>query len=131
MSKAVGDVTPTCWFSGIATHGCIWWRGFVPDRDDSFDRRGLRDINSRSGIKRDCWPHESDSFPYGFTRRAHRRWGARSEEHTSELQSLMRISYAVFCMKTKKAHILNITTNTINVMSHSQYQHTHTTSYTT
>src|SRR3546814_8396639 len=31
------------------------------------------------------------SFPFG-----------RSEEHTSELQSLMRISYAVFCLKTKK-----------------------------
>src|SRR3546814_2498476 len=29
------------------------------------------------------------------------RWG-RSEEHTSELQSLMRISYAVFCLKKKK-----------------------------
>src|SRR3546814_8833483 len=28
--------------------------------------------------------------------------GARSEEHTSELQSLMRISYAVFCLKTTK-----------------------------
>src|SRR3546814_2929797 len=28
--------------------------------------------------------------------------GARSEEHTSELQSLMRISYAVFCLKKKK-----------------------------
>src|SRR3546814_6758347 len=28
--------------------------------------------------------------------------GARSEEHTSELQSLMRISYAVFCLKNKK-----------------------------
>src|SRR3546814_4248145 len=28
--------------------------------------------------------------------------GSRSEEHTSELQSLMRISYAVFCLKTKK-----------------------------
>src|SRR3546814_5842303 len=27
----------------------------------------------------------------------------RSEEHTSELQSLMRISYAVFCLKTKKS----------------------------
>src|SRR3546814_1834799 len=27
--------------------------------------------------------------------------GTRSEEHTSELQSLMRISYAVFCLKTK------------------------------
>src|SRR3546814_3226590 len=30
--------------------------------------------------------------------------GTRSEEHTSELQSLMRISYAVFCLK-KKTHI--------------------------
>src|SRR3546814_2914905 len=28
--------------------------------------------------------------------------GVRSEEHTSELQSLMRISYAVFCLKTKR-----------------------------
>src|SRR3546814_10026927 len=35
------------------------------------------------------------------------RWAAkRSEEHTSELQSLMRISYAVFCLKKKKT--LNI-----------------------
>src|SRR3546814_10814372 len=32
-------------------------------------------------------------------------WEARSEEHTSELQSLMRISYAVFCLK-KKNHTL-------------------------
>src|SRR3546814_1822968 len=30
----------------------------------------------------------------------------RSEEHTSELQSLMRISYAVFCLKKKNKHIL-------------------------
>src|SRR3546814_3236573 len=32
-----------------------------------------------------------------------RRQAERSEEHTSELQSLMRISYAVFCLKKKKA----------------------------
>src|SRR3546814_6279563 len=31
----------------------------------------------------------------------------RSEEHTSELQSLMRISYAVFCLKKKKPHNLS------------------------
>src|SRR3546814_6298587 len=31
--------------------------------------------------------------------------GLRSEEHTSELQSLMRISYAVFCLKKKKTYI--------------------------
>src|SRR3546814_5605021 len=30
--------------------------------------------------------------------------GLRSEEHTSELQSLMRISYAVFCLKKNKTH---------------------------
>src|SRR3546814_4945920 len=35
----------------------------------------------------------------------------RSEEHTSELQSLMRISYAVFCLKKKNKHR---ETNTIN-----------------
>src|SRR3546814_4763255 len=33
------------------------------------------------------------------------RIAGRSEEHTSELQSLMRISYAVFCLKKKKKHI--------------------------
>src|SRR3546814_9182079 len=32
------------------------------------------------------------------------RFARRSEEHTSELQSLMRISYAVFCLKKKKKH---------------------------
>src|SRR3546814_2396633 len=44
--------------------------------------------------------------------------GLRSEEHTSELQSLMRISYAVFCLKKKNtynddsAHDKNIEINT-------------------
>src|SRR3546814_7642212 len=58
-------------------------------------------------------------FPYTTLFRSHRRSRrgsrrrrepasttasarARSEEHTSELQSLMRISYAVFCLKKKK-----------------------------
>src|SRR3546814_4916872 len=35
-------------------------------------------------------------------RRTHASFRERSEEHTSELQSLMRISYAVFCLKKKK-----------------------------
>src|SRR3546814_7575089 len=41
----------------------------------------------------------SSAGPAGSVRT--RRQLARSEEHTSELQSLMRISYAVFCLKTK------------------------------
>src|SRR3546814_3085400 len=44
------------------------------------------------------------------------RWSvtscSRSEEHTSELQSLMRISYAVFCLKKKKHHHLKTQHNT-------------------
>src|SRR3546814_5641848 len=36
----------------------------------------------------------------------------RSEEHTSELQSLMRISYAVFCLKNKKTHTKQTTNKT-------------------
>src|SRR3546814_8196850 len=46
----------------------------------------------------------------------------RSEEHTSELQSLMRISYAVFCLKkkNKKNHPYNmLSTNTHNINNHS------------
>src|SRR3546814_2201881 len=35
--------------------------------------------------------------------------GVRSEEHTSELQSLMRISYAVFCLKKKKQYTKHTT----------------------
>src|SRR3546814_7116051 len=38
---------------------------------------------------------------------AHPLCMCRSEEHTSELQSLMRISYAVFCLKKKKQQQLN------------------------
>src|SRR3546814_3370150 len=50
-----------------------------------------------------------DRSLYGSDRRRDRRGSAgaraaRSEEHTSELQSLMRISYAVFCLKKKKQY---------------------------
>src|SRR3546814_4153745 len=43
-----------------------------------------------------------------------RPWDSRSEEHTSELQSLMRISYAVFCLKKNN-----------NKPNHKSIQHTH------
>src|SRR3546814_10600394 len=53
------------------------------------------------------------------TMQLHRSFGAwiRSEEHTSELQSLMRISYAVFCLKKKN----NIKKPTINTQQHSSH----------
>src|SRR3546814_18400739 len=62
----------------------------------------------RSGRRADARPHHRD--PQGHPRPVrgappgddHRPGAGRSEEHTSELQSLMRISYAVFCLKKKK-----------------------------
>src|SRR3546814_6043461 len=59
---------------------------------------------------RRCWPPESlftrvllfSASPTRSTTSSTSRGSGRSEEHTSELQSLMRISYAVFCLKKKK-----------------------------
>src|SRR3546814_6453206 len=51
------------------------------------------------------FPLAEDGFGKGFLAEAiFRKW--RSEEHTSELQSLMRISYAVFCLKKKPTSAL-------------------------
>src|SRR3546814_1228364 len=46
---------------------------------------------------------------------------ARSEEHTSELQSLMRISYAVFCLKKKKNTKQIIPTEYTHISKHNTY----------
>src|SRR3546814_3799037 len=46
--------------------------------------------------------HPSDSASAAWPIDSSENW--RSEEHTSELQSLMRISYAVFCLKKKTTH---------------------------
>src|SRR3546814_3137260 len=57
----------------------------------------------RRGVRRDA-PHPAQLTgatrdPWRASGGRHEGW--RSEEHTSELQSLMRISYAVFCLKKK------------------------------
>src|SRR3546814_3860069 len=59
-----------------------FWRGF---RSDELCRLQVEHIQAEAGA------------------------GMRSEEHTSELQSLMRISYAVFCLKKKKKQYETIT----------------------
>src|SRR3546814_8608410 len=67
-----------------------------------------------------CHDSHGIAIAPGSSRQAVRPAGwRRSEEHTSELQSLMRISYAVFCLKKKNNH--NITqsyTNQLSTVSH-------------
>src|SRR3546814_4152098 len=62
---------------------------------------------------------QADHTDRNFAVRAVEAFQSRSEEHTSELQSLMRISYAVFCLKKKKAK----RTTTTNIVTHAIYIH--------
>src|SRR3546814_1834856 len=75
--------------------------------DDDRHRRDQRPrmLGEHLGVEQHPHRHEEE----------HRK-GVRSEEHTSELQSLMRISYAVFCLKKK-----NKTTTSINKHTHVKY----------
>src|SRR3546814_7919874 len=87
------------------------------------DRRSVRALRPRRPRSSACRRGGGGGLPAtaggAFRRRRNRRArrrkhrpqpcqlslrGARSEEHTSELQSLMRISYAVFCLKKKKTN---------------------------
>src|SRR3546814_10176666 len=76
---------------------------------------GLSPAEVAHGLGSDLMAHQSD---------------VRSEEHTSELQSLMRISYAVFCLKKKQSltqkqnnHKSTITTQTYNTHTKAAPEH--------
>src|SRR3546814_20323427 len=82
------------------------WFGYSPDRKGEHPQRHLKDFQGivqadgyagfnalyDSGRVKEaaCWAHVRRKF-----------YDIRSEEHTSGLQSLMRISYAVFCLKKR------------------------------
>src|SRR3546814_7087721 len=80
-----------------------------------------------SGLASPFWSHKAQMKakfrkPWYRQRRSTSLLKLRSEEHTSELQSLMRISYAVFCLKKKK----------YNTTIHSEHTHSeyHTLNHT-
>src|SRR3546814_2863546 len=85
-------------------------------RRDRLHRRQRRLRDGRLGQGKQC--RRGRDAAGGRQRRLRQGRGAgngrRSEEHTSELQSLMRSSYAVFCLKKKKYN----TTKTHSINSH-------------
>src|SRR3546814_3122724 len=105
-SKIPRPDTPSCWrlfpaFRGIPRLLRAIRAETAGTRRDHVGRSGESSVQQRRGFH----SSRAASRPHGWRgRRArkHFRAGLRSEEHTSELQSLMRISYAVFCLKKKK-----------------------------
>src|SRR3546814_8679027 len=108
---APDKVSPSCTpgrHKAVLSGGAIY-----PDQDElmllhykfiDFERTFKRQqaLNERLG---DIDRSNRWGYQYARTRDETRaEWDTRSEEHTSELQSLMRISYAVFCLKKKKEH---------------------------
>src|SRR3546814_4718344 len=98
-------------------HRASWWyqwMGFPPPRQINQDgdlpaKKGDRYLAylkedpsiTTSGHDSDGEMHLSSNPQFLHPKSKADRLLARSEEHTSELQSLMRISYAVFCLKKK------------------------------
>src|SRR3546814_4716626 len=96
----------------------------VPGETDRYLIAVLRDPNTRGGS---AFMHDrvqqGDTLTISQPRNLFAlARDARSEEHTSELQSLMRISYAVFCLKKKKTKKTNISNLYVIVYI---YQNTH------
>src|SRR3546814_4549907 len=89
------------------------------DRDGRVRSESIQPFGAAT--KRPASPHYNDQEPLFaqhklkpvlFDPAALKASGARrSEEHTSELQSLMRISYAVFCLKKKTQKNISLKTN--------------------
>src|SRR3546814_3534548 len=74
----------------VAVLGLVLVGGFLPETRPPKDRITVSVASVLGG--------------FGLLLRHGRFLGLRSEEHTSELQSLMRISYAVFCLKKKNTN---------------------------
>src|SRR3546814_3081667 len=80
-------------------------------------REGFASVEEAAEVISDYLPHQpsrkaSPGLAHYLRRKDDGRfyWHWRSEEHTSELQSLMRISYAVFCLQKKNNQAIHDTT---------------------
>src|SRR3546814_5280921 len=91
----IADMAIWPWYGALAK-GLVYDAGeFLQVQDYKHVQRWTNQIAARPAVKRGRMVNRAVGDP---ANQLHER---RSEEHTSELQSLMRISYAVFCLKKK------------------------------
>src|SRR3546814_10162613 len=89
----IDDTKPVKPSTAICQRPGTSWR-FMPPSMNSHRMIAAAPIHTALVVSHTSFPPAANSFAIGSTVN-------RSEEHTSELQSLMRISYAVFCLKKK------------------------------
>src|SRR3546814_2436477 len=105
------------WRSDVCSSDRFMNRGQDPESEASKEDYALQvidlymqdvhDVEENGGLRLAgiATPHPTGRVRFFVEgHRSRRRRETRSEEHTSELQSLMRISYAVFCLKKKQHH---------------------------
>src|SRR3546814_1309699 len=85
-------------------------------RSTSFQALGERFRPLPAGRSAGRQPRTKRATAWATVRSASFGPGGRSEEHTSELQSLMRISYAVFCLKKKKSYMILLVIVKIHIL---------------
>src|SRR3546814_10182702 len=93
-SDLKGTDTLDVWFDSGVAHQCVF-KSMIPEALDANGFAPQADIYLEGSDQHRGWFQSSLLTSVAMR-------GRRSEEHTSELQSLMRISYAVFCLKKKK-----------------------------
>src|SRR3546814_4409125 len=91
-----------------------WCHG---QRHDEEEPEGV-DIRHHRRLPSNLSIHACHTFRHIEVKSRRRNGKGRSEEHTSELQSLMRISYAVFCLKKKNTTKIRSSYNIISEDSH-------------
>src|SRR3546814_8131778 len=102
-SSDLNEADPgACVHATYQSAGALFWHNVSWVCDDMIPSHAVGDLNIRSGL-----PHGVDALKLGVAAALAIR-EARSEEHPSELQSLMRRSYAVFCWKKKSTQTINI-----------------------
>src|SRR3546814_8971776 len=84
-----------------AHHPHRWSAGVMSENEPQTDQTPADDTQALTGEPASAAPMRLRAEPPRVTRLSRKVLAGRSEEHTSELQSLMRISYAVFCLKKK------------------------------
>src|SRR3546814_10581723 len=94
------------WGEAIPRCGADLIGYFAPHEGSATTAYGVYSIESLAAYE--AYRARLAADPLG---RENYRFAQRSEEHTSELQSLMRISYAVFCLKKQNTHIVYLATH--------------------